>query len=374
MDLCIKNKVHEQIYIPKCSKISIGLNSYFEIEETESSFMTSLHDNQKVTRHLSSPISQHTFEGMLSENIQASLNNSFEVEKIVGRLIELADINKDEELNFGEAKALWKLINDKNTFFMLVLAGKSYMPNIRSYCGNLIEIENIQNQITIATSSYFTDVFSNWFQLDWKSRCKISLGILEFYLDAVSFNSNDEFGRDSLQLCSPIEASFGYSRFFEAKLINYEHLMTSSQLEKILSNRYCKTDDDCIYNQQCATKCDSLHTNKCQFFSQKPQIANFCSFVKQFLNDNLNFTRELNPLLDECLQLAYFNLQNETTILFSKNEMPVSYDKLKKVMARNDYWKASQRFNNVTSAIYNLLWDQVKFLKDPEKPKHKASN
>jgi hypothetical protein len=41
---------------------------------------------------------------------------------------------------------------------MLVLGEKSYVPKIKRYCGNFIEIENIKNQITVMSgTSYFSD-------------------------------------------------------------------------------------------------------------------------------------------------------------------------------------------------------------------------
>ena len=216
----------------------------------------------------------------------------------------------------------------------------------------------------------YVQVFSNWFMLDWDSRCKISLGILEFFLDAVSFNSNNEFGDDSLYLCSPIEASFGYNRLNEAKLVNYEHLFTGKQLQARLSSRFCKSDLDCVYSEQCSTTCD-VETNTCGFYLTQPQIVNYCAFIHRFLNDNVNMSETLNPLLKRCLHLRFTSENNG--VLFDKNEIPVSFKNHRNAMSRTNYWQNSLEFVNLSNELYNVLWERIKFLKDPEKPKKKAN-
>ena len=42
---------------------------------------------------------------------------------------------------------MWHLINSKNKFYMFVLASKPYIPEIKGYCGNLIEIEYIHGRL-----------------------------------------------------------------------------------------------------------------------------------------------------------------------------------------------------------------------------------
>ena len=211
-------------------------------------------------------------------------------------------------------------------------------------------------------------MFENWFKLDSDSRCKISLGILEFFLDAVSFNTNDEFGSDSLNMCAPIEASFGYDRLNEAKLINYESIFTGKQLEAQMSNRLCYSNRDCVYSDECATKCNN-QTHKCSSTLTKPQIINFCLFVKKFLSDNLNVSLMLDPLLDKCLKLK-LSFEDEN-ILFGKNEIPARFDR--NSINRSEYWKNSHEFIEVTNEIYHILWENVRFLKDPVKPKKKKN-
>jgi len=121
-----------------------------------------------------------------------------------------------------------------------------------------------------------------WFMPNWNYRCKISIGILEFFLDNVSFNPNDEFGDESLYLCSSIEQSFASTFINEAKLINYDKIINGRDLRELLADRTCYGDEDCIYTKQCQSRCDQK-TNKCTSELVKPQLTYFCSFLRDYL-------------------------------------------------------------------------------------------
>lgn len=108
-------------------------------------------------------------------------------------------------------------------------------------------------------------VFSNsnyWFKLDILYRVKIALGILEFYAQAPEFNPNDELGLDSLLLCAPVEDSFGYTFGNEAKLVNYNELLSAREAIDRLGRHKCTADSDCMLTKQCAFQCDTAAT-KC---------------------------------------------------------------------------------------------------------------
>lgn len=39
------------------------------------------------------------------------------------------------------------LLNNRATFYMLVLEGQSYVPRIKNLCGTLVELEEIKNHL-----------------------------------------------------------------------------------------------------------------------------------------------------------------------------------------------------------------------------------
>ena len=139
-----------------------------------------------------------------------------------------------------------------------------------------------------------------WFIPDWNYRCKISIGILEFFLDSVSFNPNDEFGDDSLYLCSPIEHSFASTFINEAKLVNYDEVMNGRDLRELLAEQTCYSDEDCIYTKQCQTRCD-FRTNLCTTELVKPQVAYFCSFLRDYLFGKKCTKKEILSEANYCL-------------------------------------------------------------------------
>lgn len=145
-----------------------------------------------------------------------------------------------------------------------------------------------------------------WFIPDWNYRCKISIGILEFFLDSVSFNPNDEFGDDSLYLCSPIEHSFASTFLNDAKLVNYDEVMNGRDLRELLAEQTCYSDDDCIYTKQCQTRCDT-RTNLCTSELVKPQIAYFCSFLRDYLFGKITTHIRITVFFEIYSYLYLFN-------------------------------------------------------------------
>ncbi len=67
----------------------------------------------------------------------------------------MGDVNHDGKINLPEANNLWMLLNNKHSYYMLALAGKSYVPVIKNFCGSCMEIEKITNQISVRTECKF---------------------------------------------------------------------------------------------------------------------------------------------------------------------------------------------------------------------------
>jgi hypothetical protein len=199
------------------------------------------------------------------------------------------------------------------------------------------------------------------------------LGILEFLLDAVSFNPNDEFGRDSLYLCSPIETSFGYTEKYEAKLLNYKDLLSAHELETILYDQYCSYDSDCEYTPSCISKCD-LKTHKCSFYLAEPQVVTLCRFMKTYLVDDAdNNTKnmdKLNQVMSKCLGLSRIR---RSTINNYFSSIANHFDKKTddasgevNLLLDPQY---AYDYSSISDQLKRSLWSFIKFKRDPEKPK-----
>jgi hypothetical protein len=194
----------------------------------------------------------------------------------------------------------------------------------------------------------------------------MAMGILEFFLDSSVFNPNDEFGQDSLYLCSPIEDSFGYTYFMEAKLLNYDYLMSGRELVKKLDTVHCSQDSDCVYTKSCVTKCID---NKCSYHMTRPQLVDYCGFVGRFLEDQEVIVK-LKPLLDKCQQMETVLLRD--SLVYEKSDMPMTFEKHNNFMERSAYWNKSIENSMLIDEMRRTMWDLIKNVEDPKKKKKAA--
>lgn len=369
MDLCVTNSLN----LPSYSDSKLDPNqfySYYSIKGLESTLICT-QKIQSNTNNIQSNTRLSDFESILYKKIEERLHHPPTVQNIMRRLMEMGDVNQDQKFSLAEANNIWQLVNNKHTYYMLMLAGKSYVPDIKAFCGSLVEVEQILNQVHLKQKSYFDKLYIN-FNLNWPEwnyRAKISLGILEFFLDSVSFNPNEEFGSDSLYLCSPIESSFGNTFINEAKLTRYNEILNGRELQRKLADRYCYSDSDCVYTKECHTKCDTK-SNSCTSDLVKPQIVHYCNFLREYLFDNKNATMILEPIIEECETLKSFTKSNN--VMYSKNKMPMNYDKHKIYIAQLNYWNDSMKYALTTNRLRTALWEFVKLTKDPQKSKKKA--
>lgn len=373
-NLCTDLCFDETFKIPDCpdNRLYAGDHyKYYNMKPIESSYVCpSINSKVKL---IEEQITYADLEYILTKKIGDRLHHPLSVQMVVSRVLKMVDVNHDGKIDLTEANNLWLLLNNKHTFYMLVLENKSYIPEIKDFCGSFVEIEQILNQVILInkkTDSLINSVFPmknfQWFMLDWNYRCKISIGILEFFLDSVSFNPNDEFGDDSLYLCSPIEHSFASTFLNEAKLVNYDEVMNGRDLRELLAEQTCYSDEDCIYTKQCQTRCD-IKTNLCTSELVKPQVAYFCTFLRDYLLDNTNVTETLEPLIERCEKLESFGKYSNS--MYIKNERPMNYEHHKIFVKQLNYWNNSNEYALVTNKLMNTLWEYIKLAKDPQKKK-----
>lgn len=370
MDLCVQKTIN----LPDCGEDKLCPNPYYSFYSAKGYESTLIcASKNKDVKLLRQDIEISDFYRQLNKKIEERIHHPPTVEATMNSLIKIADVNFDQKISLMEANNLWQLVNNKHTFYMIALAGRSYMPEIKSFCGGFVEVEQILNQIYLKKESYLESVLPinfNWFWPDWDYRCKISLGILEFFTDAVSFNPNDEFGSDSLYLCSPIELSFGSTFINEAKVTNYNQILNGRELQEKLANVVCQTDADCVYTKQCHTACNP-NTNRCTSDLVKPQIVYYCEFLREYLLDNATATVKLEPIINKCVNLT--SLTKSNRIMYQKNEMPLSYNKHKTYIEQVNYWNNSMDYAMVTNKLQSTLWEFIKFTKDPQKKKKKKT-
>ena len=278
---------------------------------------------------------------------------------------------------------------------MLIFHDRHYVPRILRFCGDIVEVEELTSTylFSIKDDSILPSLFPNsykWSWPKWEYRAKITIGILEFYLEAESFNPNDEYGENSLYLCSPIETSFGYNYAFDVKLLNFEDLLTARELENKLSDRYCMYDADCVYTKACISKCDT-NTNRCTPYLAEPQIVNLCRFIKIYLLDedvvelnktSVNLRHAFEGLLKRCATMSTIT-RDVSIFSFAMSKVRKTNSMIKSgnssinsvipsSINRHLNLTFSLEYSLLSNELKSLLWSFIRFTKDPPKPK-KAS-
>lgn len=221
-------------------------------------------------------------------------------------------------------------------------------------------------------------------------------------MDAPFFNPNDEFGADSLHLCSQIENSFAYTFLNEAKLVNFDHLLNAQEIIERLNgkpSRYssvrnermsepvakstvrsqhrCSSDLDCAYSGECSFKCD-MEAKKCDLSQPiKPQLVLYCEFLENFFTDKQEIMLKLKPLINRCLNLNIHALAdnvNARKYLSQRNEMPLNYENVNDFVLKKAYWMQSDNYSELLQDMHFTLWDMVRLSEDPKKPVKKKKS
>lgn len=208
----------------------------------------------------------------------------------------------------------------------------------------------------------------NWRNLKIQHKLKIALGILEFFLDAASHNPNDDFSPETIYLCSSIESSFGFTFINEAKLINYDFLFSGKELKEKLRDKECSSDSDCFYSDQCTTTCD-LNLRKCSHQLSFLQVTIFCEFFQKFIDSNSELKIQFEPLIKKCLKLKPFYLINQENNL---NRIESESDEQIAFLKNRAYLNASMEYALTTNNLHDKIWEMIKLVNDPVKPKKKT--
>jgi hypothetical protein len=277
---------------------------------------------------------------------------------------------------------IWSLLQRKDVFYMILLEQKSYVPELIGFCGDLIKIEEVRGNInhypedsklfnfflsSSIKSLHYVCQFKAPFQKQkvWPRlyKIKISLGILEFFIDSPSFNPNEEFGPDSLYLCSPIRESFGYSFILDAKLLKYDHLYTGRELAELMNKKSCTNDFDCVFTNDCITKCID---NKCSSQLIRPQLVNYCLFLENYLNDtHLYRNQNFRDLINQCIKLDSISIDLDVVSKAKSINFLFNFEELKLNAQREVSWNKIIEYSMLTDRLKEILWKEIKLVDHP---------
>ncbi|XP_052790170.1 divergent protein kinase domain 1A-like isoform X2 [Mya arenaria] len=290
-------------------------------------------------------LDQYIWEGMTMADLEAVLDSFFgnilgrgDHSRLIEDVVDYADFNKDKQVNFGEIRSMWHLLQIQEFQTLFIFRDNPVFPSINGTCGSLYFVEDTFHHYLYRRnkSSYVDKIFPNryrWGAPAFLQRAYIGLGILE-YTFSIREQDNARF-----YMCDFSPSNFGYSRFYEMKVSNVGGLISEAMLNKTFESKYCDSDIDCVYGTVCRTSCDKL-TQKCRSLPENyiPDIVKVCNILQDYLLFNMptKIKYVLSHLVADCIRIG------------------------KKAVAMNPYRTAVEE-NMALDRLNQVLWDELKF-------------
>lgn len=181
------------------------------------------------------------------------------------------------------------------------------VPQLHGYCGDTYITEFVPNKPLyepLKKRSAFQRVFmrsSTWLWPSWEHRVKLSLGLLEFAMDAYQHGDDGTF-----YLCNISENLIGYTKHFEVKLLDLSFVLPKEEFGKRMSQLKCSADSDCVFSEQCVAKCDT-NRSVCSGELVKPSFYYMCQIVKPFILSGMPkaILGDMLNLFQRCSELEF---------------------------------------------------------------------
>jgi hypothetical protein len=94
-----------------------------------------------------SPVNIYSLHIFFSpSSLQSNLGEQPSLTTLVGRVITLADVNKDGKVSLAEAKSVWALLQINEFLLMVALQEKEHTPKLLGFCGDLYVTERVSHR------------------------------------------------------------------------------------------------------------------------------------------------------------------------------------------------------------------------------------
>jgi hypothetical protein len=199
---------------------------------------------------------------------------------------------------------MWRLLQHEEVFKMLVFSGSEYIERLAGYCGDLYALETLYagSLYTRSESAVWRTLFPGWHTWwfpEWAVRAQITVGLLEFTLDAYQHGSMGAF-----YMCSVDERSVGYTRKGDVRIRNVGEIVSQQELSDAMAGTPCNDSSTCSYNANCKTVCDNGH---CTTTLLQPDLTHMCSLIGEYILKGAPrlIKGDLLHILDKCSQLRH---------------------------------------------------------------------
>ncbi|KGL82184.1 Protein FAM69B, partial [Tinamus guttatus] len=260
--------------------------------------------------------SMDEFREMLLNFLKSHLGDQPSLAALVGRIIAMADVNRDGKVSLAEAKSIWALLQLNEFLLLLSLHEKEHTPKLLGHCGDLYVTEKIPH-----TSLYGTEVprvlqsllpsavqrlVHQWVAPAWPRRAKIAIGLLEF-VEEIFHGTYGTF-----YICETSSRNVGYNDKYDFKMVNLRKVATETSVRAFLKGRHCEQNGDCTYGRDCTAACDKL-LKQCKGDMVQPNLAKVCGLLQDYVLPGApaELREELRKQLRTCTTLSGLASQME---------------------------------------------------------------
>lgn len=251
------------------------------------------------------PISYETFQNKLSTYLMENLGHA---DAVLEKLLQFADLNYNGELDFAESNSLWQLLHVRQFFILLIFQEESTFPQINGTCGSAFAYDYIsstplyQKKDGNSFIQYFFPNYNHWLLPSWETRANIAVGLLELTSTLTESFSSKFF------MCEIKPTNFGVSFDYEAKVVEFDSLITERQLLQNSANKHCFFDSECYYGNGCSMICD-VNSRTCSTIPRRPIVSVVCDILKDYIlyDSPDDFKFRFESLISQCQSLTFSN-------------------------------------------------------------------
>lgn len=311
-DLCYSICVEESILLTDCYK-----DSAYDITYR---FGDSLIQIQRFTPDsLPSPISLETFHEKVSEFLTQNLGHGYS-QDLSDRVMQFTDFNSNGEMDYAESNTLWQLLHVREFFFLMIFHQETTFPQINGTCGSTFAYEYIpstplyqKKKDSNPIIQYFFPNYNHWLLPSWEKRANIAIGLLELS-STMTESYNSKFF-----MCNIKPTTFGVSSDFEAKVVEFDSLVTEHQLIQRLEHKQCFFDSECYYGNGCSMLCN-INSRTCSNIPKRHTVSVICDILKDYVLYDCpdDFKFQFESLILQCQNLTSNNLSIPQNVIPEK--------------------------------------------------------
>ncbi|XP_053060323.1 divergent protein kinase domain 1B isoform X3 [Acinonyx jubatus] len=248
------------------------------------------------------------FREMTLSFLKANLGDLPSLPALVGRVLLMADFNKDSRVSLAEAKSVWALLQ-RNEFLLLLSLQEDHASRLLGSCGDLYVTEGVPHGswhgaalpplLRPLLPSALHTALQQWLGPAWPWRAKIAIGLLEFVEELF----HGAYG--TFYMCETTLANVGYTAKYDFKMADLQQVAPEAAVRRFLRGRHCEHSADCTYGRDCRAPCDKL-MRQCKGDLIQPNLAKVCELLRDYLLPGApaDLREELGKQLRTCTTLS----------------------------------------------------------------------